>query len=157
MDKKEIENIISDYHWMKREVARLIDLLYGLGGGGSTGGGGMTSQYGIEATLPKSSGLISKAELDEMDQRERKILDRMQKYKDIIELVEFGEEILDEPVQQVVYSCMMEGMSYRAIGKHVGVSREKVRQLRDDIISHLCQNCHFCQTWRYLKYKKSAC
>lgn len=38
---------------------------------------------------------------------------------------------------------MMEGMSYRAIGLHLGLSREKVRQMKDNIIDQLCQYCHF--------------
>ncbi|MCT8138631.1 sigma-70 family RNA polymerase sigma factor [Anaerobacillus sp. CMMVII] len=156
MDHKELENVISDYQWLKREVARLEELLWGIGGvsGGSKSIG--VAQYGIEAAMPKGSKGISKAELDKLDRREKKILTRIEKYKNMIEFVELGEESLEDPIQQTVYSCMMAGMSYRAIGKHVGVSREKVRQLRDEVINQLCQNCHFCHSWQYLKYKKQT-
>lgn len=153
MDPKEIENMISDYHWMKREVVRLDELLFRLGGY-SGGGNNGVAQYGIEASMPKGSRLKSRAELDNLDRRERKLLEKLERYKKTIDFVEQSEDYILEPMQQVIYSCMMEGMSYRAIGKHIGVSREKVRQLRDDMINHLCQNCHFCHNWRNLKYKK---
>lgn len=155
MDRKEIENLISDYQWMKREITRLDELLYGIGSPGGGGNSGV-AQYGIEATLPKGSGLISQVELDNLDRREKKLLQRIIHYKNKIELIELGEDLIEDPVQQVIYSCMMSGMSYRAIGKHVGVSREQVRRLRNDVIYHLCQNGHFCQSWRYLKYQKQS-
>ena len=40
---------------------------------------------------------------------------------------------------------MMEGMSYRAIGLHLGISRETVRRMKDEIINQLCQNCRIVQ------------
>lgn len=156
MDHKELENIISDYKFMKREIKRLEELLWGIGGNSSAFKGNGVAQYGIEAAMPKGSGLISRAELDILDRREQKLLMRIDRYRNMIEFVESGEESLKEPVQQTVYSCMMEGMSYRAIGKHIGVSREQVRRLRDDVINHLCQNDHLCQNWQYLKYRKQT-
>lgn len=156
VDRKELENIISDYKWMKREIKRLEELLFGIGSNYGVFKGNGVAQYGIEAAMPKGSGLISKAELDHIDRRELNILMRMKKYKNMIEFVELGEESLEDPIEQTVYSCMMEGMSYRAIGMHVGVSREQVRRLRDNTINHLCQKSHLCQSWQYLKYKKQT-
>lgn len=156
IDPKEIENIIRDYHLMKREVVRLDELIRRIPAPVGKGGNDGVAQYGIEATLPKGSGLISKIELDQLDRRERKLLERLERYQSLIEFVEESEELVEDPVHQVIYSCMMEGMSYRAIGKHIGKSREQIRRLRDELMCHLCQSCHFCQNWRYLKYQKQA-
>ncbi len=147
--------MITDYRWMKREVSRLEELLGGTSRYSSAKSEGV-AQYGDEAGMPKGSGLISKAELDNLDYREQKILIRIKKYKNTIEFVEVGEEYIEEPVQQVIYSCMMEGMSYRTISKHIGMSKDKIRQLRDELITQLSQNSHFRQNLHYLKYKKQT-
>ncbi|MGJ9384268.1 sigma-70 family RNA polymerase sigma factor [Salipaludibacillus sp. CF4.18] len=153
MNRKEIEDIISAYRLMKREIDRLDDLIRGIGSGGSSGNNGV-APYGIEATMPRGSKGISQSELDQLDRRERKLLTRMRKYQDKVDFVESAEELLEDPMLQIVYSCMMEGLSYRAIGKHIAISREQVRRLRDDIINQLCQNNNLCQSWQYLNREK---
>ncbi|MBU9711077.1 sigma-70 family RNA polymerase sigma factor [Evansella tamaricis] len=154
MDPKELENLISDYRWMKREVVRLDELVFRIGGTSGSERSFGVAQYGIEATMPKGSSIRSRAELDDLDNREKKLLKRLERYQSLIKFVEDVEDLIEEPKQQVIYSCMMEGLSYRAMGKHIGVSREQVRRIRDELINHLCQNCHLCQSWHYLKYQK---
>ncbi|SES02853.1 hypothetical protein [Salipaludibacillus aurantiacus] len=157
MTKKELEEMISDYRLYKREIERLNDLVYGIGVGlPSRFGNAGVAAYGVEATMPRGSSGISKSELDKLDKRERKLLYRIQGFQDKVEFVEAAEEMITDPVQQIVFSCMMEGLSYRAIGKHAGVSREQVRRLKDDVLCHLCQNDHLCQNWQYLKYQKQT-
>ncbi|SFP18277.1 sigma-70 family RNA polymerase sigma factor [Salibacterium halotolerans] len=154
MNHKEIENLISDYSLMKREIIRLEELVHGIGGSASPSNDKLIAQYGLEAVMPKGSKEKSQIELKNLDRREQKLLKRIQVYQELIDFIEDAEELVNDTLQQMVYNCMMEGMSYRAIGKHLGISREKVRQTRDDLINHLCQNCQFCQSWRYLQYHK---
>ena len=125
-----------------------------IGGTASAFNGNGVAQYGIEAAMPKGSGLISRAELDKMDRHERNIFMRMNKYRNMVEFVEVAEEYIEDPVKQVVYSCMMDGVSYRAIGKHVGYSKDKVRQIRDDILDDLSQSSQFSHICNYLKFWK---
>ncbi|MBM7633844.1 sigma-70 family RNA polymerase sigma factor [Geomicrobium sediminis] len=153
MEVKEIEELISDYRWMKREVLRLEELLSNMTVK-SSHNDNLTVNYDIEATLPKGSSGMSAAEYDQLDRRERKLIDRINRYKEIIEFVELGEDHLQNPIHVVIYSCMMEGMSYRAIAAHLEMSKDMVRKHRDNLISHLSQNRHYSQTWRYLKYQK---
>lgn len=47
MNKKEIEGLIYEYHWRKREVSRLINILYGTSDSYRSVG---IAQYGVEAT-----------------------------------------------------------------------------------------------------------
>ncbi|WP_284386133.1 sigma-70 family RNA polymerase sigma factor, partial [Bacillus safensis] len=88
------------------------------------------AQYGIEATLPKGSKGKSQAELRDMDMREERLFKRLRKYEERVYAIEAAASKIEGEKNRVVYDCMMEGMSYRAIGLHLGLSREKVRQSR---------------------------
>ncbi|MCM3448820.1 sigma-70 family RNA polymerase sigma factor [Bacillus safensis] len=101
------------------------------------------SQYGIEATLPKGSKGKSQAELRDMDMREDRLFKRLWKFEERVYAKEAAASKIEGEKHKVVYDCMMEGMSYRAIGLHLGLSREKVRQMKDNIIDQLCQYSHF--------------
>lgn len=131
-----IEELLRDYHWMVREILRLERSYYGSSHDRSWG----VAQYGLEAAMPKGSGGISQAELEAMDKREEWLYKRITKLEEKVEAVESAAETIKGEMHQVVYDCMMDGMSYRAIAKHLGVSRDKVRQIKDEIISQLSQN-----------------
>ncbi|TWJ99384.1 hypothetical protein CHCC20493_1924 [Bacillus licheniformis] len=60
MYKKEIEKLISSYHWMAKEVQRLQRVLYGSDIPMRSWG---VAQYGLEAAMPKGSPGKSQAEL----------------------------------------------------------------------------------------------
>lgn len=154
MHKEEIENIISDYQWKKREVERLKSTLKR---GGVSLNESFVAPYGIEATMPKGSSIRSMAELEDMDEREKKLYIRMQRYQDQIDFVEMIEDYIEDDKQQAIYNCMLHGLSFRAISKHLGISREKVRQLKDETLNHISQNCHLSQTWQYLLDRKITC
>ncbi|NWF40003.1 sigma-70 family RNA polymerase sigma factor [Bacillus sp. 8A6] len=140
MNKKEIEGLIHNYHWMAKEVQRLQRVLYGTDIPMRSWG---VAQYGIEATLPKGSKGKSQAELRDMDMREERLFKRLRKFEERVYAIEAAASKIEGEKHRVVYDCMMEGMSYRAIGLHLGLSREKVRQMKDNIIDQLCQYCHF--------------
>jgi DNA-directed RNA polymerase specialized sigma subunit len=137
-----IENLLKDYHWMIKEVDRLERSLYISRGGGKSWG---VAQYGIEASLPKGSSGISLIEVEALDNKEERIRKRIKKYEVKIKAIETAVEMLQGDMHIAVYDCMLEGMSYRAIAEHLGVSRDKVRQIKNEIISQLSQNNHIRQ------------
>lgn len=151
MNKKELESLIYSYHWRKREVNRLERILYGSSVIERSVG---VSRYGIEATLPKGSPLKSHAELEQLDLRDQLLLKRYNKHIDKVLLVERIAEWLEDEIHQIIIDCMMEGMSYRSIAAHLGVNREKIRELKEEMLCHICQNCHFLHE---LKNEKSTC
>lgn len=155
MTNQELEEMISDYRLFKREIDRLNDLIYGIACPPSKGSY-FVAGYGIESTMPKGSGGMSQSEFDKLDRREQKLIQRIQAYQDKVDFVESAEELITDPLQQIVYSCMMEGLSQRAIGNHAGISREQVRRIKNDVLCHLCQNDQLCQSWHYLKYQKQT-
>jgi hypothetical protein len=151
MNKKEVEDLIYDYHWMKSEVYRLYRRLFGgsLFPSRSVG----VAQYGIEATLPKGSPLKSYAELEAMDAREERQYKRLKYLEAKVKAIEKIPDYLSDDIQLVILDCMMDGMSYRAIAAHLGMNREKVREIKDKMLCQICQNCHFLHD---LKKRKTA-
>jgi hypothetical protein len=150
MNREQIEALLRDYRWMRKEVDRLERILFGYSSPMRSWG---VSQYGIEATLPKGSPGKSQAELKDMDIREERLYKRLKKYQKIVYAIELAVDFIEDEKMKIVYDCILEGMSYRAIGYHLGISREQVRRMKNKIIDHLCQSCHFLQL---LKEEKSA-
>lgn len=142
MSFNDMEQLIRDYRWMKNEVARLQTLIYGYHPPMSSWG---VAQYGIDAAMPKGSSIRSAAEMEAMDLRDKRQWDRLKKYEAYIYAVEKAPDFLAGEKNKIVFDCMLEGMSYRKIGTHLEMSRDKVRDVKDDIISQLCQNDHFRQ------------
>lgn len=144
MNPKKVENLIYEYHWRRREVGRLENILYGSPVPMRSWG---VAQYGIEAAMPKGSSRrsLSVFEIESMDLREQRLFDRLESFRDKVYAVEMIAGKIIEEQQLIIIDCMMEGMSYRAIAAHLGVSREKVRISKNKMLSHICQNCHFLQ------------
>ena len=152
---KEIENVISDYHWMSREVDRLYTILWG-SAGPKPFSERLIAQYGIEATLPKGSSIKSQAELEAMDRRERKLIEKLQRYEAMTTAVEKDRDLLEEELHRTIYDCMMDGMSYRAIGKHLGISRGKFYREKETILNTLSQKDQKSHIVQFLRNEKIA-
>ncbi|SET94987.1 hypothetical protein SAMN05421676_11225 [Salinibacillus kushneri] len=144
MNKKQIENLIYEYHWRKKELDRLENMLWG---GYSKGpSAGLVAQYGIEAVLPKpNTSIKSQAELKDMDAREKRLYERWKAYEKNVTAIEMMEDYLEDEQQVIILDCMMEGMSYRSIADHLSVNRNKIREMKEDMLSQICQKCHFLQ------------
>ncbi|WP_164219359.1 sigma-70 family RNA polymerase sigma factor [Virgibacillus sp. YIM 98842] len=142
MDVKEIENLIYQYHWRKREMDRIEGILWR--SFSKSPSVGLVSQYGVEATLPKpNTSIKSQAEMEAMDARERRLLNRWREYKQIVQSIESMGDCLQDPQQLIILDCMMEGMSYRSIADHLGINRNKIREMKENMLCQICQKCHF--------------
>ncbi|GAQ18020.1 RNA polymerase sigma factor [Oceanobacillus picturae] len=135
------EDLIYQYHWRKKEMDRLNNILFGTRSNMKSIG---VAQYGVEATLPKpNTNIKSMAEMDAMDAREKRLYKRWMEYKDKVQGIELLGDYLEEEQHLIILDCMMEGMSYRSIADHLGVNRNKIRDMKEDMLSQLCQKCHF--------------
>lgn len=150
MTFNDMEQLIRDYRWMKNEVSRLQEIIHGcqvpMGSWG-------VAQYGIDAAMPKGSSIRSAREMEAMDLRDKRQLERLKKYESYVYAIEKAPDFLDGEKNKIVFDCMLDGMSYRKIGNHLEMSRDRVREVKDDIIGQLCQNGHFRQL---LNCKKCA-
>jgi len=126
MMKWQLEEWIRDYKFMLREIKRLDKIL----NGGFCREPKLTATYGIEASLPKGSSGISQAELDQEEEREQ----RMKRYQEVTKTLQKASSLLYAEKFRIVYDCMLEGMSYRAIARHMGVSRDTVHSMKENIL-----------------------
>ncbi|WP_407545238.1 hypothetical protein [Priestia sp. HNGD-A6] len=126
MIKWQIEEWIRDYNFMLREIARLNVIL----NKPEFKKQKLTATYGYEAAMPKGSIGISQAELNQLDRREK----RLYKYLAIVEYLDEVVGELDNDKQKVIYDCMLEGVSYTKIAKHLNCSRDTVRKVKENII-----------------------
>ena len=74
---EQIAQLIRDYRWMKNEINRLQRIVYGSTFLMKSWG---VAQYGIDAAMPKGSEGKSHDEMDAMDVRERKQIERLETY-----------------------------------------------------------------------------
>lgn len=144
----EIEEWIRDYNFMLREISRLSRILNKVEFSGQK----LVATYGDKAGMPRGSAGISQAELRQMDRREK----RLRKYETIVDFLERSTEEIEDEKNRIVFDCMLEGMKFREIALHLGVSRETVRRIKNDIVCHLCQMCETCQLLQLLNQIKSA-
>lgn len=119
---------------------RLSNILWGTNSNNKSVG---VSQYGVEATLPKpNTNLVSAAEMNDMDAREKRLYVRWLEYQEKSHAIEIMSDYLEEEQHRIILDCMMEGMSYRSIADHLGINRNKIRDMKEEM---LCQICHKCQ------------
>jgi|SRR5690625_2421215 len=143
MNSKQIENLIYQYHWRKKELDRLSNILWGLSNNFKSVG---VAQGGIESTLPKpNTSLKSYAEMDDMDARERRNYERYIEYEEKVDAVESMIDCLEDEQHKIILDCMMEGMSYRSIADHLSVNRNKIREMKEEMLCQICQKCHLLQ------------
>ncbi|QNK89423.1 DNA-binding response regulator [Sporosarcina sp. resist] len=126
MTEKQIEQLLKDYHWMINSVKIMREGLNDVGGN-------FTAQYGLEAAMPKAAGGHSDPIYQEFSRREKrwkKISDYEQKIKmvqDKIHLITVDREI-------EVLHWLLEGMSMRWIGRHMGLSHTNIQRIQETII-----------------------
>lgn len=138
--EEKIEQLIRDYSWMKNEVRRLERIIHGHTVPMRNWG---VAQYGVESTLPVGSSGKSLAELKDADIREERLLKRLDRYQKCVYALEVAAELLDDELHRVVYDCLLDRMSYRAIAYHVGFSRNQAKKTKDAIMNQLSQNGQF--------------
>ncbi|WP_077623827.1 hypothetical protein [Sediminibacillus massiliensis] len=142
MNKKQVENLIYEYHWRKKELDRIEVIIWGRYS--KSPSFGLVQQMGVEASLPKANTNIkSAAEIDAMEAREKRLYKRWLAYQEKVQAIELMVDYLEDEQQQIVLDCMMEGMSYRSIADHLSLNRNKIRELKEDMLCQLCQKCHF--------------
>lgn len=137
---EQIECLLKDYRWMWKEIDRLEIRLSGYATVSKSWG---VAQYGIEATLPHGSSGKSQAELKDIDIRETRQYERLEKLKNRIYVLEVAVDYIEDEKMKAVYDCLLDGMTYRKIGYHVGMSKNAVWDLKNEIIRSLAENESF--------------
>lgn len=129
MNKKEIENILKDYHWMINSIKILNNSMLGAGEG-------LTAQYGNEAGMPKPQGVTGDPIYREVARREKRY-SVIEKYKAKISVIQERLHLIIDDRELEVLHWLLEGKSYRWIGAHMGLSFSHIKRIRDSIVIHL--------------------
>lgn len=132
-----ITQMIKDYRWMKKEIIRLQSIIYGYTVPIASWG---VAQYGIEAVMPKGSKGKSLSEIKRAESLEDKRKKRLQRYETEVFLLETLSDTLENETQKVIFDCLLEGMTYREIGLHLGMSKDNVQKQKREIVQQLREN-----------------
>lgn len=128
--KADLIKLISDAHWMFKEVARLEECIFGdICMKVSYG----VAQYGIEMCMPKGSSGCSISESLELDRREERQLKRYYKMKAKIDVADYIAGLLGNIELETIYDCLLTGMSLTEVGKHMEKDRKLIYNVREEV------------------------
>lgn len=126
MNKKEIAKILRDYHWMINEIARQRRMMLDVDQS-------ITGQYGIEGSMPHAKGSTSDPVAQEAIRRLKKTKWIEKLEQQVLYIQQRIHLIIDER-EKAVLECLLDGMSIRAIARHMGFSDSHVYGIRDSIV-----------------------
>lgn len=116
---------LADFTWKTNEVKRLERKIYGTGQKVSYG----VAQYGIEMVMPKGTSGKSLSEMDDMDEREKREIERYVKMKaeiDMLDRIAIMDCVSNDIQLATIYDLALAGMSVRGIAKHMCSDRATV-------------------------------
>src|SRR5690625_4790004 len=119
---------------MINEIKRQRELLNHIGGN-------VVAQGGIESSLPKAQGQTSDPVAREVIRRDKASRWVLELEKKVIYIQERIPIITDER-EKAVLNCLLDGMSMVAIGKHMGLSRRHVYNIKESIIAQFAHYSH---------------
>lgn len=136
MTKKEIANILRDYHWMTNEIARQRGLLV-------DAGENLTAQYGIQMVMPKGSGTSDPIYIEV--QRRVKKTKRVERLEKKVKYIQDRVYLIENEREKTVLDCLMDGMSMIKISRHMGLSERHIYGLRDSIAETMMKNAGYAE------------
>ncbi|GAA3410411.1 hypothetical protein ACFFNY_21785 [Paenibacillus hodogayensis] len=130
-DMELVEEELKDYPWMVREIDRLRDLLEHVGGS-------MTGLYGLDGAMPKGKGRYTDSVNREAQKRE-KHWSRLRQLEAKVTRLETAAERIADDRQRTVLECIMEGQRMNHIARHIGVSRQRLHELKIELVRFLAK------------------
>ncbi len=95
----------------------------------------ITGQYGIEGSLPHGKNGKSDPVAQEAIRREKKSK-WIEKLERQVLYVQERIYIITNEREKAVLECLLDGMSIRAIARHMGFSDSHIYEIRDRIVGH---------------------
>ncbi|WP_397537858.1 hypothetical protein [Rummeliibacillus pycnus] len=131
-----VNEMIKDYMMMKKEIARLEQIIFGYSVPMINWG---VAQYGMDAAMPKCSSGKSKAELKQMDLRERRQHSRLLILRSKVMILESYTDSFSDLPTNIIYDRLLDGWTYRAIAEELSVSvtyvKDRKHHIMDVIVS----------------------
>ena len=133
---QKIDTELKDFSWTVREIQRLEEVLAKAAVEIGPLNIRLVAQYGIEAALPKGKGAkVGELSLTEMqyERTAKRLVELKQRVEDFTQA---SDKIMDER-ERTVLDCLMTGDRMNDIAKHIGVSRQRLHEIRQTIIRKL--------------------
>jgi hypothetical protein len=127
-----VEEELKDYPWMVREIERLRGIL-------EEAGSGLTGVYGLDGAMPKGKGGHADSVHREAQKRE-KYWNRMKQLEEKVTRIDSAAERLCDDRQRTILECIMEGQRMNRIAQHIGVSRQRLHELKLELVRLLAED-----------------
>ena len=127
MDKKEIENVLKNYHWMLNSIKIMRDSDLCISS--------KTAMYGLEATLPKANNPSDPVFNDVV--RRSKYWKKIEQYEKKLSTIQQHIDCITDEREFEVLNWIMNGKGYRWIARHMGLSEAHIRRIKDSIVDKI--------------------
>lgn len=136
--KIEFYRMMKEYNFMKREVNRLQNLMFAMPSTSAR----LVASYGEDASMPytRNNVKMSVKELDALNRRDRRRYERLERLRNEIEVLEYVFDILKDDILASVYDMSLDGDSLRVIADHQEVSKDKAKELKDNVVEIAISN-----------------
>lgn len=131
MNRKEIENILKDYHWMINSIKIMRQSL-------ESAGEGLTAKYGIESAMPKGKGTTSDPVYSEIVRRS-KHFKKIEGYESKVMAIQERIHVINDEREIEVLHWILEGKGYCWIARHMGLSERHIRRIKDSIVDQMSE------------------
>jgi len=138
MNKKEIEQILKDYHWMLNSIKIMREQM-------DDEVSSKTAMYGLDASLPRPKGNPGDPVFADVVRRSKHWKKIEQYEKKVAAIQKFIDCITDEREYEVL-NWIMEGKGYRWIARHMGLSEAHIRRIKDSIVDQIFKKSQMSQT-----------
>lgn len=131
MIEKQMDQLLKDYHWMINSVKIIREGMNDIGQG-------LNTQYGLQAAMPKASGLNSDPIYREVERRDKR-WKKINEYEGKIKAVQDRIQSIHVDREVEVLHWLLEGKSMRWIGSHMTLSDRHIGRIRESIIRRMSQ------------------
>ena len=128
MDKKEVENILKNYHWMLNSIKIMRETDAGISS--------KTGQYGLEASMPKPQGIPGDPVYRDVIRRSR-YWKKIKEYEEKVSAIQQRIHVIQDDRELEVLNWLLEGHSYSWIARHMGLSERHIRRIKDSIVEKM--------------------
>ncbi|MGG4442331.1 hypothetical protein [Brevibacillus fortis] len=138
---QKVEEEIKDYHWMVKEVERLRKEIDKAISSNPLIQEKLVATYGDAASIPSGKGLrLSTLTIPE--ERYEKRIERMKSLENKVRQINEFAINLEDNKYRTVLECMMDGMRINGIARHLGVSRQRLNEIKRDIVNRLARELY---------------
>jgi len=127
---------LRDYSWSMREIRRLEESLAKMAGETGWIDPALVARYGIEAALPKAKGR-KVGEPTPADRQLERTVQRLTVLKARTTALAAAAERLEDERERTLVDCLMAGERMNDISRHIGVSRQRLNEIRHSAVRKL--------------------